>query len=97
MICGIIWFGLIVLVIIVLGAIIALIYNSLVGLRNGVENAWSNLNIQLERRFDLISNLVQTVKGYATHEKTTFSDVSKAISRLSDAETVEEMLKQIIN
>ncbi|HMK54074.1 MAG TPA: LemA family protein [Methanobacteriaceae archaeon] len=87
---NIIWFGLIVLIIVILGAIVAGTYNSLVKLRNGVENAWSKINVQLERRSDLISNLVETVKGYSSHEKTTFKDVTKARSRLSDAETVEE-------
>lgn len=88
-----IYFGLIVLFIILLGVGVAVTYNGLVKLRNAVSNAWSQINIQLERRSDLINNLVETVKGYSSHEKTTFKDVTKARSRLSDAETVEDNIR----
>jgi len=70
--------GLIILV--VLGAIVLLlgmIYNSLVQLRVRSESAWSDIDVQLKRRHDLIPNLVETVKGYAAHEKGTFEDIAK--------------------
>ena len=65
-------------------------YNSLVTLRNRVKNAWSQIDVQLKRRTDLIPNLVETVKGYASHEKTVFDDVTKARSNLMNASTVQE-------
>ncbi len=70
---------LIVIVVIALIAVsIIAIYNSLVGRRNEVDNAWSQIDVQLKRRLDLIPNLVETVKGYATHEKATFDAVIQA-------------------
>ena len=69
---------------IVLGIIAALIvfvvsiYNSLVSLRNTSEQAWSDVDVQLKRRYDLVPNLVETVKGYASHEKETFEKVVQA-------------------
>jgi LemA protein len=69
---------------IVLGvlAILALMvwgyYNGLVGLRNQVKNAWAQIDVQLKRRFDLIPNLVETVKGYMTYERATLEAVTKA-------------------
>ncbi len=71
--------GLIVLIVIL--AIIAFaligIYNSLVQLRVRADNAWADIDVQLKRRYDLIPNLVETVKGYAAHEKGTFENVAK--------------------
>ncbi|EKF84721.1 LemA family protein [Methanobacterium formicicum] len=87
---NLIGFGLVVLIIVIFFAIIILIYNSLIKLQNGVEGAWSQINVQLERRSDLIDNLVETVKGYAAHEKTTFQEVARARSNLNNAETVKE-------
>ncbi len=83
-------FLIILLIFVALGAIVILIYNSLIKLRNGADNAWSQINVQLERRSDLILNLVETVKGYAKHEKSTFKGVTEARSRLENAETVKE-------
>ena len=65
-----------VFVVIVIALII--IYNKLVRLRNTSEQAWSDVDVQLQRRYDLIPNLVETVKGYAAHEKSTFEAVTKA-------------------
>lgn len=71
--------GLIVLAVIVVVAIWAVgIYNALVRLRVQAENAWSDIDVQLKRRWDLIPNLVETVKGYAAHEKETLEAVIKA-------------------
>ena len=54
------------------------IYNGLVRLRNQVKNAWAQIDVQLKRRYDLIPNLVETVKGYAKHERETLEMVTKA-------------------
>ncbi|MBU0761807.1 MAG: LemA family protein [Candidatus Altiarchaeota archaeon] len=78
-----------VLLLIVVGVIVA-IYNGLVSLRNQCENAWSQIDVQLKRRNDLIPNLIETVKGYATHEKTTFENVTKARAAMANAQTVKE-------
>lgn len=66
------------------GTVIAL-YNRLVTLRNGAEGAWSDIDVQLKRRYDLIPNLVETVKGYAKHEQETFDRVTSARSRAMQA------------
>jgi LemA protein len=66
---NIIYFLTIVFIILILAVITIIMYNSLIKLRNGVDNAWSQINVQLERRADLVSNLVETVKGYSKHEK----------------------------
>ncbi len=79
------------LVIIVLVAIIVIsMYNRLVVLRNRIENAWSQIDVQLKRRADLIPNLVETVKGYAAHEKEVFLKVTEARSALMNAKGVKE-------
>ena len=80
----------VVLIIVILAIIVIVIYNSLIKLRNGVDNGWSQINVQLERRSDLISNLVETVKGYSKHEKSTFENVTEARAMLNEAETVKE-------
>ena len=66
------------------------LYNSLVRARTKVEEAWSQIDVQLKRRVDLIPNLVETVKGYAKHEKGLFENVTKARSALLAAKTVKE-------
>nr|WP_321423088.1 LemA family protein [uncultured Methanobacterium sp.] len=82
---------LIILIIIILVVIIFVyLYNSLIQLRNRVKNAWSQIDVQLNRRADLIPNLVETVKGYAKHEKTVFENVTEARSGLMNAKTVQE-------
>ena len=68
----------VVLVLIFLALIVGAIYNSLVRQRNEVDNAWSQIDVQLKRRLDLIPNLVETVKGYAAHEKTALEAVIAA-------------------
>ncbi|MBZ2166695.1 LemA family protein [Methanobacterium spitsbergense] len=82
----------IIILIIVLILVIYIIYqyNGLIRLRNRVKNAWSQIDVQLKRRADLIPNLVETVKGYAKHEKTVFENVTKARSSLMSAKTVKE-------
>lgn len=75
---------LIILAIIVLGVIF--VYNRLITLRNRVKEAWADIDVQLKRRYDLIPNLVETVKGYASHEKTVFENVTKARTAAMTAE-----------
>ncbi len=65
-------------IVVLLLIVIVTIYNSLVKLRNRVDNAWGQVEVQLKRRYDLIPNLVETVKGYAAHEKDTFEQVTQA-------------------
>ncbi|WP_332452937.1 LemA family protein [Chryseobacterium aquaticum] len=76
-----------VLVLIVLYAVS--IYNRLVKLKNLVQEAWSSIDVMLKKRHDLIPNLVETVKGYATHEKETLENVTKARKLAAGANTVE--------
>ncbi len=80
-----------VLVVIVL--FIVGIYNSLVRLRNQVKNAWSQIDVQLKRRHDLIPNLVETAKGYMTHERETFESITKARSQAMGANGPGEAAK----
>ena len=85
-------FAIIVVVLLVLGWFFGT-YNTLIRLRNKVKDQWSQIDIQLKRRADLIPNLVETVKGYAKHEKSTFEDVVKARNTYVAASTPEEQLK----
>jgi LemA protein len=64
------------------------LFNRLVSLRNRVDNGWSQIDVQLRRRYDLIPNLVETVKGYATHERELFEHVAEARSQAIGASTV---------
>ncbi len=80
-------------VIILLIFIVIAIYNSLVGLRNQVDNAWSQIDVQLKRRHDLIPNLVETAKGYMQYERGTFEAVTNARSQAMQAKTVAEHAK----
>lgn len=69
------------------------IYNSLVRLRNAVKNAWSQIDVQLKRRHDLIPNLIETVKGYMQHERGTLENVTKARNLAAQASGVGEQAK----
>ncbi|HHY00646.1 MAG TPA: LemA family protein [Methanothermobacter sp.] len=84
------WLYILIGIILLLVILIVWLYNSLVGLRNRVKNAWSQIDVQLKRRTDLIPNLVETVKGYAKHEKGVFEEVTKARSNLMNAQSVKE-------
>lgn len=66
------------------------LYNGLVALKNRTEEAWSDIDVQLKRRYDLIPNLVNTVKGYAAHESGVFEKVTEARTKAMQAGTVEE-------
>ncbi len=65
-------------------------YNSLIRTRNRVKEAWSDIEVQLKRRYDLIPNLIETVKGYAAHEKNVFEDVTQARTQAMGAQTKDE-------
>ena len=75
---------------VVLLVVVISIYNSLVKLKVRVENAWSDITVQLKRRVDLIPNLVETVKGYAAHEQGVFQEVTEARSAVANAKGVKE-------
>jgi LemA protein len=69
------------------------IYNKLVRLRNTMKSSWSDIDVQCKKRYDLVPNLVETVKGYAAHEKSVFENVTKARSMAMQATTPAEMAK----
>ena len=83
-----VWIALGVLVVLLLWVVLA--YNALVRLRNEAEQGWANIEVQLKRRADLIPNLVETVKGYAAHERETFDQVTRARVALQQAQTPGE-------
>ena len=83
--------GLIALIVIAIVALwLILTYNGLIRLKNRVDEAWSDIDVQLKRRYDLIPNLVSTVKGYATHEKELFEKVTEARTRAMSAGTTAD-------
>lgn len=77
--------------VVILGGIF--LYNSIIGLKNQVDNSWAQIDVQLKRRFDLIPNLIETVKGYAKHEKEVLSTVTKARTEFLSAKTIEDKAK----
>jgi LemA protein len=85
------WIILAVIAVLVIGVIG--VYNGLVKLKVRVDEAWSDITVQLKRRSDLIPNLVNTVKGYAKHEKEVFENVTKARSAVTDAQGPAETAK----
>lgn len=81
---------------VIIGAIILyiiIVYNSLIVLRNRIKNAWAQVDVQTKKRYDLVPNLVETVKGYAKHEKTVFEDVTKARTAVMKATDVKSKAK----
>ena len=80
----IVW--IIVILVVLLIAYLVITYNGLVSLRNRIENAWAQIDVQLKRRYDLIPNLVETVKGYAAHERETLEAVIQARNAAMSAE-----------
>lgn len=81
-------FLMVIVIILVLLALMAISYkNKFVVLDNRVKNAWSQISVQLQTRFDLIPNLVETVKGYAVHEKEIFQEIANARAKFMGART----------
>jgi len=88
--------GLVAIILIIVGVIVLLVlygigtYNSLVQLRNRVQDQWAQIDVQLKKRFDLIPNLVETVKGYAKHERETLENVIQARNMFANTTSAEE-------
>ncbi len=86
--------GLILLIILIVLVVWAVaIYNGLIRLKNRVDEAWSDIDVQLKRRHDLIPNLVNTVKGYAAHEKEVFEKVTEARTQAMGAQSADDKAK----
>jgi LemA protein len=83
----VIWLLVIVVLVLLVGVMLVLLYNRLVQQRNRVDNAWAQVEVQLKRRWDLIPNLVESVKGYAEHERGTFEAVTEARTAAQNAKT----------
>jgi LemA protein len=86
----VVWLLVILGLVLVVGLLLVWLYNNLVRLRNRVDNAWAQVEVQLKRRWDLIPNLVETVKGYAAHERETFEAVTAARARAQQASNPAE-------
>lgn len=81
------------IILVILVAAVVTVYNKLVRLRNTVKSSWSDIDVQCKKRFDLVPNLVETVKGYASHEKTVFEKVTQARAMAMQAASPAEMAK----
>ena len=88
-----VWLIVLVAILVLLLLVVVAMYNRLVRLRNRAENSWAQVDVQLRRRYDLIPNLVEAVKGYAAHERETFEEVTKARTAAQQAQGVEEQAK----
>ena len=86
-----IWVIVIVAILVVVGLLLVALYNRLVSQLNRVDNAWALIVVPLKRRWDLIPNLVETVKGYAAHERETFEAVTQARTRAQNAQSPGEI------
>jgi LemA protein len=86
----VLWVIVVIVIAVLLALIVVAMYNKLVRLRNRAENAWAQVDVQLRRRYDLVPNLVEAVKGYAAHERGTFDEVTKARTAAQQAQTVEQ-------
>src|SRR5690349_6215779 len=82
-----------VIAIVVIVFFLVVLYNGLAGLRVRADSAWSDIDVQLKRRHDLIPNLVETVKGYAAHEKGTFENIARYRSAAMSATTVDQKME----
>ena len=84
------WVIVLVVLVLIVALAAVLIYNRLVRLRNRAENSWAQVDVQLRRRYDLIPNIVEAVKGYAAHERGTLDDVTQARTAAQQAQGVAE-------
>src|SRR5215208_3139981 len=84
------WVIVLVVIVVLLLFVLIAMYNRLVRLRNRAENAWAQVDVQLRRRYDLIPNLVEAVKGYAAHERETFEAVTNARAAAQQVQGVEQ-------
>jgi LemA protein len=87
------WVIVLAAIVLLLLLVVVAMYNRLVRLRNRSENTWAQVDVQLRRRYDLIPNLVEAVKGYAAHERATFDEVTKARTAAQQAQGIEEQAK----
>jgi LemA protein len=87
---AVIWLLVLLGIVLLVGLLLVLLYNRLVQQRNRVDNSWAQVEVQLKRRWDLIPNLVESVKGYAAHERGTFEAVTQARARAQQAQTPAE-------
>ena len=87
------WTWIVLVVVVALGLYAVVLYNGLVKVRNRIENAWAQIDVQLRRRHDLIPNLVETVQGYATHERETLEAVTEARDTAVGAAGVAEQAR----
>jgi LemA protein len=81
----VIWLWVLIGIVVVLGLGLAVSYNRFVSQRQLIKNAWANIDTELRRRYDLIPNLVETVKGYAAHEREVFGEVARTRSMAASA------------
>jgi LemA protein len=86
----VIWLIVLLAIVLVVALLLVVLYNRFVRLRNRVDNSWAQIEVQLKRRWDLIPNLVETVKGYAAHERETFQNVTEARAAAQQAKTPAE-------
>ena len=86
-------FGILIGVLVLFGIYIVIVYNSLVNLRLKVRNSWSQIDVQLQRRFDLIPNLLETVKGYMKHEERTLTEIARLRTLWANAGSVKEKVE----
>jgi len=93
MIAGITLLGIFLLIVLAVVFVVIVIYNKLVRLRTTVKSSWSDIDVHLKKRYDLVPNLVETVKGYATHEKTVFEKVTEARSYAMKASSPADKAK----
>lgn len=84
------WAWVLLIIVVLVGLFVATTYNNLIVLRNKARDQWAQIEVQLKKRFDLIPNLVETVKGYAKHEKDTLNEVIEARNKFKTATTSEE-------
>lgn len=87
------WAWVIIAIVLIFLLWIILAFNSLIVLRNRIDNAWAQIDVQTKRRYDLVPNLVETVKGYAKHEKEVFNDVTKARASIMKASNPKSVAK----